>query len=242
MKEIVFFKYKSRGGGYHWELISHRLGKRNIFVLGLYKRFLILAGDVKGKRILDVGCGDGVLAHMLADRGAEVVGADASQEAITFARLKIAKKQKLRFEVGSAYGIQSPDNTFDIVLSSELIEHLQEPGQFLHELNRVWNGSGPLLVSTPIKLSYKPMDDNHVREYYVEEYMDLLSRLFDHVRVEQSYPVVWMECLQKRIFGKRLPKICMNLVNIVTGYNPFLSSCGWKFYAQQVGIMQRSSS
>ena len=60
MREIEFKKYKTRGIGYHWEQISKSISRRNIFVLTRYELVLdLIENEIRGKKVLDVGCGDG---------------------------------------------------------------------------------------------------------------------------------------------------------------------------------------
>ena len=71
--EIEFLKYKKRGA-YHWDQISYNLIKRNCFVKARYNYIIKLIKkhfnkiDVTGKKIIDIGCGDGVLSYLLAKK------------------------------------------------------------------------------------------------------------------------------------------------------------------------------
>ncbi len=240
MPEILFSKYKTRGPGYHWGQISWNAKKRNLFTLGLYKMIVRKAGEINDKKILDIGCGDGVLTHMLASCGSEVTGLDSSEEAISFARDKTRGERGLVFQVGDAYKLPFDDGKFDIVVSSELIEHLQNPTIFLKEISRVWNGNGPLIISTPIKLTKTPSDHNHVREYFFEEFKAMLQEHFTLVEVEKSHPVFWKEFHAKKIFQKRLPMFLLNCFNMITGFNPFLTTKNWNYWSQQIAVIKKS--
>jgi len=142
-KEVrEFQKYKTRGA-YHWEQIGNHLLKRNIFVLGRYKNMVELVNNekVKGKKLLDIGCGDGVLSYLFAKEGYEVSGIDYSDIAIEFAKEK-TKNLNIDFRQGSAYELPFEDNSFDIVVSSDVIEHLEDMPLYLSEIKRVVKRGG----------------------------------------------------------------------------------------------------
>lgn len=90
-------------------------------------------GDIRDLRILDVGCGGGILSEPLARLGAKVIGIDASLGAIMAARthaetmgLSIDYKQTTIEEFS-----QSGHGDFDLVIASEIIEHVPDPASFL---------------------------------------------------------------------------------------------------------------
>lgn len=77
-------------------------------------------GLVRGKRVLDVGCGDGRFALGIASLAASVEALDADPEAIAAAK-KIARKagvRNARFAVGAAQKLHYPDRSFDVVILS----------------------------------------------------------------------------------------------------------------------------
>lgn len=98
-------------------------------------RFL---GEVRGKRILDVGCGTGNYAIALSKMGARVVGIDASKEMIEYAKKK-AKKEgvQVKFLIGEAESLPFGDSSFDILLSVTACEFLRDMRKVAREMRRV---------------------------------------------------------------------------------------------------------
>ena len=234
-QEIKFKKYIDRKSGYHWEQISNSLTKRNIFVIARYKIILNILGDnISGKKILDVGCGDGVLCSFLKKKGAIVTGIDASKEAIKFGKEKV---KDVNFIEGSAYELPFEEGSFDYVISTELIEHLSEPEKLLTEMKKVWNKTGKVVISTPIKFTDKPLDKNHVTEYFEEEFKNLLKPYFNHFNIKISHPVFWMELMNKQLWNLSIFRIKMNFLNILFGFNPFMKGSGWRYFALQTAII-----
>lgn len=106
-------------------------------------------GDVSGKMILDVGCGEGGYSRELARRGAIVTAVDCSENAIDYSKLKSADEQlKISHYVRNSndlYGVS--DNTFDMVLSSMMLMDCEDFNGTVREISRVLKSGGKLFVS-----------------------------------------------------------------------------------------------
>ncbi len=95
------------------------------------RAFVSLADrDLIHGRVLDVGCGTGELALLLAARGHEVVGLDASQVAIERARRKASERGlKATFLVGNALELEAPQRPYDTVVDCGLFHVFSRPGR-----------------------------------------------------------------------------------------------------------------
>src|SRR3954470_19687708 len=101
-------------------------------------------------RWLDLGCGDGVITARIADFAAEVVGVDISDRNITVAN-DLRARPNVRYvraavEEPEAYADGRP---FDAVSAFEILEHIYDPAQFLHDAATQLRPGGVLLLSTP---------------------------------------------------------------------------------------------
>jgi ubiquinone/menaquinone biosynthesis C-methylase UbiE len=117
-----------------------------------YRRLLEATGVQAGSRVLDIGCGPGYFARMLAEAvGPEgtVVGIDAAPEMIEYASRKARRLVNSRFEIGAAEALTYPDSSFDVVVSSLMMHHVPEELrlQAVREMRRVLRPSGVLLLS-----------------------------------------------------------------------------------------------
>jgi ubiquinone/menaquinone biosynthesis C-methylase UbiE len=96
------------------------------------------AVDLRGKRVLDIGCGDGTYTLELFDRGrpASMQGVDAAEEAIKVA-LRKAGSRRIDFCVESACRLPYADNSFDIACIRGVLHHVEHPVDALREAFRV---------------------------------------------------------------------------------------------------------
>jgi O-antigen biosynthesis protein len=111
---------------------------------------------VRGRHVVDVACGSGYGAAMLADSAAAVVGVDVSSEAIDYATAAHAGRSGLSFVTAPATRLPFDDESVDVVVSFETVEHLAEADQarFSAEVLRVLKRDGLFVVSTPNKPVY----------------------------------------------------------------------------------------
>jgi len=86
-------------------------------------------GGLKGKRIVDVGCGGGILAESMAVRGANVTGIDLSEKPLGVAKLHLLESgQQVDYRLQSAEDLATEaPGTFDVVTCMEMLEHVPDP-------------------------------------------------------------------------------------------------------------------
>jgi len=116
-----------------------------------------IAGLVKpGMTVLDAGCGEGVLAWYLAERGARVTAMDISKPNLENARAFLEKKgvlDRVTLVQGDAESMPFPDGSFDLVVSSHVLEHLPDFGRGLSEIRRVARSRAVVALPTCLNLA-----------------------------------------------------------------------------------------
>lgn len=151
-----------------------------------HHRYIVAADLCHGKKVLDVASGEGYGSAFLATVAASVTGVDVSEETILFAQQKYSL-DNLQYIQGSAAALPFEDNSFDVVVSFETIEHLTEQEAMMDELARVLRPEGLLIISSPDKLEYTdvPQHENeyHVKELYRREFEALIEKRFSNYTV-----------------------------------------------------------
>lgn len=107
-----------------------------------------MAGDVRGKRVLDVGCASGGLAEAFVDRGATVVGIDLNRRLIERARERLGTKAEFHVADICAPMPFLESGSFDVVAASLVLHYLADWGPPLRDFARVLGPAGALVIST----------------------------------------------------------------------------------------------
>jgi len=175
------------------------------------ERYAYAARCVVGKRVLDVACGQGYGSNMMASRAMNVVGIDICPSAIEEAR-RDYPAATLKFYIGDVTRLPLDDESVDVVVSFETIEHLPIDSVvlFLREVARVLDAGGRFFVSTPERDNFSfgalPSNPHHFQEFNRDEFSELLSPYF-HVDEYLGQDFTHRSCVALgRCLAKILPR------------------------------------
>jgi ubiquinone/menaquinone biosynthesis C-methylase UbiE len=184
-------------------------------------RYRFAASLAAGKEVVDCACGDGTASRLMAEGGAVRVRAfDLSEETIAEARAA-HPLPNVRFEPGDATALPLADDSADLYVSLETIEHLPDVGRFLDEVLRVLRPTGTFVCSTPDRdvyspgheLESRPWNRFHVRELSQPEFAALLASRFREVALfGQNAKLPQVTALKGRL-GRVLPADLMVRLN-----------------------------
>jgi SAM-dependent methyltransferase len=136
-----------------------------------------LADRCSGREVLEAGCGEGYGADLIADVAGRVIGLDYDEATVAHVRARYPRVEMLH---GNLATLPLADESVDVVVNFQVIEHLWDQGQFVGECFRVLRTGGVLLMSTPNRLTFSPGRDTpinpfHTRELNGAELTDLLT-------------------------------------------------------------------
>lgn len=143
---------------------------RRELVHSLINRYTLGSRKIK---VLDIGCGTGALIGELGQYG-DVHGVDSSSLAVDFCH----KRGLNSVVLGKIEHIPFPDNTFDLVIALDVIEHTKDDAVAILEIKRVLKESGQLIIFVPTFMFLWGVTDissNHYRRYRLPQLKKLLS-------------------------------------------------------------------
>jgi len=144
-----------------------------------------------GRRVLDIGCGTGYgSAHLLECGASAAQGIDLAEEAIAYARRRFGKTGA-QFDVMDAQRLGFSDKSFDMVFSSENLEHLPNPQACVKEVRRILTDKGIFVLGTPnceMNVDERGLLNNpfHVKEFSFEELEAMLHPMFGTVVIFEN--------------------------------------------------------
>lgn len=225
-------KYKKRHEQFHLKTkIQQRVIKKNNFT---YRIVLSIVGRYldKSKKVLDIGCGAGTLSFYLASLGKDVIGIDISSLAIKTCR-RSAKKlgiNNIQFEVVE-FPLKVPEGKYDLVICSEVIEHLPNDRLALEVIHKLLNREGVAIISTlsinaPLyKWGYATEFDKkvgHLRRYDLNSLVKTCEEVgFEIIETYKTEGVLRNFLFLNPIAGKFVRYIRYQLVDIVSFIDSF---------------------
>ncbi len=156
--------------GRHGSEATHRLTRARVHWI---------CGQVTGRRVLEVGCSQGIVALLLAREGFDVLAIDVHAPSIAYARRMLSEEEEpvrqrltYRTTVGDFSDI---DGTFDTAILGEVVEHLVQPKRIIEELLPFLNVGGRLVLTTPLGVHLAP---DHKEPLYPSQLRDMLAPHF----------------------------------------------------------------
>ncbi|MCM8767772.1 MAG: class I SAM-dependent methyltransferase [Candidatus Omnitrophica bacterium] len=138
IEQIYNQKYFER-----WYLPTYQQRKKY-----LEKIFLRIEPYISQKgKVLDIGCGIGILLELMREKGFEVIGQDISQ-------FSIESCKKKGFKVYSSINNINSENQFDIITMIDVIAHLKEPSNYLQKCKKLLKPNGFLIIKTPLHSNF----------------------------------------------------------------------------------------
>ncbi len=135
---------------------------RYLFVRDRLKKYASEIRNPKSEIVgLNLGTGEGDYDRMIAACCTQLIGCDVNEEDLAHARALNKDVPNLRYEPNNALALTYPDNSFDLIVSCEVIEHVGQPAQMIREMWRVMKPGGIAIMTFPSRefpFTYDPIN------------------------------------------------------------------------------------
>ena len=166
---------------YTTEITSEEIPSDNPIHQRLYKAYVVAQEHVEGD-VLEVGCGEGRGFNLLIPQARSFSAVDKINPVIERLQKKYPAAHLMQMNIPPLAGLA--DNAYDVVVSFQVIEHIEDDALFLQEIHRVLKPGGKVLLTTPNRKLSLTRNPWHIREYVPAELDKLARRFFHHTEMK----------------------------------------------------------
>lgn len=163
------------------EITSETITSDNPIHQRLYKAYVAAEPYIQGD-VLEVGCGEGRGIALMMPKAGTFTAVDKIDGALEKLRANYPKASFITTNIPPLTALS--DSSYDVVVSFQVIEHIENDHLFLKEINRVLKPGGVALITTPNRKMSLTRNPWHVREYLAEELTKLGATYFDQVEMK----------------------------------------------------------
>jgi len=166
---------------YTTEITSEEIVSDNPIHQRLFKAYVVARDYIRGD-VLEVGCGEGRGIGSLLDLAKSFTAVDKLKDVLVGLQKKYPAAKFIGMNIPPLTGL--PDNSYDSVISFQVIEHIRNDRLFLEEIHRVLKPGGIALITTPNRQMSLSRNPWHIREYLSDELSALASSIFSNVEMK----------------------------------------------------------
>jgi 2-polyprenyl-3-methyl-5-hydroxy-6-metoxy-1,4-benzoquinol methylase len=166
---------------YTTEITSEQIPSDNPIHQRLFKAYIIAEHYIQGD-VLEVGCGEGRGIDVMLPKSKSFTAVDKIEPVIADLRKKYPGAKFQSMNIPPLSGLA--DNTYDVVVSFQVIEHIENDKLYLQEINRVLKPGGLALITTPNRSLSLTRNPWHIREYLPNELQALAASVFREVKLK----------------------------------------------------------
>lgn len=166
---------------YTTEITSENIPSDNPLHQRLFKAYVVAEGYVHGD-VLEVGCGEGRGVELLMSKSKSFTAVDKIEEALVQLRKRFPAGKFISMNIPPLDGLA--DNSYDCVVSFQVIEHIKNDALYLQEINRVLKPGGLALFTTPNRKMSLSRNPWHIREYLAHELKALAAGIFANAEMK----------------------------------------------------------
>lgn len=159
----------------------------SLFLRHLYAYELAAKYIKKTDNVLEIGCGTGYGTDILSKTGASIYAIDVDQETIKSCSQQY-QRDNIKFNIYDGENINLSEQSFDVIVSFQVIEHVSQEQRFLKNIYRLLKPEGIFFLTTPNKdyrlvVGQKPWNPHHLREYDEATLSNLIKQVYPNTKI-----------------------------------------------------------
>ena len=191
--------------GNYYDKYHSRNPIAHILTSGFVRSFQGVVQQSGAKEVHEIGCGEGYLARHMANAGLRVRGSDVSSQIIDVAKQGSLADSTLEFQVKNIYDLREEEDSAELIVCCEVLEHLNHPEEALKILSRL--ASPYLIVSVPREPLWRILNmirgkylrdfgntPGHLNHWSKNDFLQLLARHFDIIAMRTPLPWTMVLC------------------------------------------------
>jgi len=152
--------------------------------------------DKKAENIMDFGCGSGVLSYLLSNCSHKVYGLDIEMRPLTLIRNHIEFPKNIEFINDSLANANIPNNSIDIIYAMDVLEHIEDLGEYIHLFTEKIKDTGAIIVSGPTenilyKIGRKLSGERFTGDYHVNNIGNIRKEFEKTMNVKTISKIIW---------------------------------------------------
>jgi 2-polyprenyl-3-methyl-5-hydroxy-6-metoxy-1,4-benzoquinol methylase len=163
------------------EITSEKITSDNPIHQRLFKAYVVAKPYVSGD-VLEVGCGEGRGINLLMEHARSFTAVDKIKPVLDELQKKYPTAGFMAMNIPPFAGLH--DNTYDLVVTFQVIEHIQNDRLFLKEIHRVMKPGATALITTPNRKMSLSRNPWHIREYLADELLTLAKTIFSKAEMK----------------------------------------------------------
>lgn len=145
--------------------------------------------DSSHKKVLDFGCGSGVLSYLMASNGYEVTASDIEIRPLNLVKSKIDFPSNINFIEGDVIDLDVKDNSFDIIFALDVLEHIENLSDYIKLFKRLLTPNGVIIISGPTenslyKIGRKFAGNRFTGDYHVTDIKKIKREFKNYLQVK----------------------------------------------------------
>ncbi len=173
---------------------------RNLFIDYIFWQRIKIAYKYgltyKNRKVLDFGCGSGLLSYALAKNGVSIVANDVEFSPLNLLKEKINFPEEIEFIEGNLLTTNIGEKSFDLIIALDVLEHISNLDEYILLFKKLLKKNGVIIVSGPTenvlyKIGRRMAGEKFTGDYHVNNIGNIRMQFSKHLRTKMIKKIIW---------------------------------------------------